>query len=378
MTRMSADDPNDGPDNELYDETPPRSIFAATWFRALLVLIVLGVVGAVSVPYILDAMNPPIKAGLASRGSAPRAMTPAAPSAPTTADKPADKSVVPERAATETAAPVSLTPRKPLAGDTTALADKTTPPDRSTVSDKPTPSDRSTVSDKPTSSSSEKSAPSGDRVVASDKLAGAPKLVATDTPTVASARPARRPAAASATTQRAVAAGDWWVQVGAFRDQGVAQKIATRLREQNYPVTESSGNKSAAAAPVSTPPSTPARADEYDVVVSDVAVADLNTRLAAKGLTAEASGTGAIVKPSLPLRDAVALSKDLAVDGLKVQVRRAATASESAPATASTPSTGDTLIRVRVGGFSDRATAVSTLKELEAKGYKPFIARGMP
>jgi hypothetical protein len=33
---------------------------------------------------------------------------------------------------------------------------------------------------------------------------------------------------------------------------------------------------------------------------------------------------------------------------------------------------------VRVGAFPDRATAVSTLKELEAKGYKPFIARGGP
>ena len=39
---------------------------------------------------------------------------------------------------------------------------------------------------------------------------------------------------------------------------------------------------------------------------------------------------------------------------------------------------GATLYRVRVGAFPDRATAVSTLKELEAKGYKPFIARGGP
>jgi cell division protein FtsN len=39
---------------------------------------------------------------------------------------------------------------------------------------------------------------------------------------------------------------------------------------------------------------------------------------------------------------------------------------------------GDTLYRVRVGAFPDRTAAVSTLKELEAKGYKPFIARGGP
>jgi hypothetical protein len=30
---------------------------------------------------------------------------------------------------------------------------------------------------------------------------------------------------------------------------------------------------------------------------------------------------------------------------------------------------------VSVGGFADRATAVATLKELESKGYKPFLTR---
>jgi hypothetical protein len=73
----------------------------------------------------------------------------------------------------------------------------------------------------------------------------------------------------------------------------------------------------------------------------------------------------------------VALSKDLAVDGLKVQVRRAGTAPATPRTTgeASAPAGGDTLHRVSVGGFPDRATAVATLKELEAKGYKPFLTR---
>jgi hypothetical protein len=31
---------------------------------------------------------------------------------------------------------------------------------------------------------------------------------------------------------------------------------------------------------------------------------------------------------------------------------------------------------VRVGAFADRAAALAAAKELEAKGYKPFIARG--
>src|SRR5439155_11516673 len=67
----------------------------------------------------------------------------------------------------------------------------------------------------------------------------------------------------------------------------------------------------------------PAGADQYDVFVSGLSAAELNERLAAKGLAAEPAGSGAVIKPSLPLRDAVALSKDLAVEGLKVQVRRA-------------------------------------------------------
>jgi len=85
-----------------------------------------------------------------------------------------------------------------------------------------------------------------------------------------------------------------------------------------------------------------------------------------------------VVKPSLPLRDAVALSKDLAVDGLKVQVRRAG-ASAPAPAPSAggaAMSGGDSLYRIRVGPFDDRAAATSTLRELEQRGYTPFIARG--
>jgi cell division septation protein DedD len=84
-----------------------------------------------------------------------------------------------------------------------------------------------------------------------------------------------------------------------------------------------------------------------------------------------------VVKPSLPLRDAVALSKDLAAEGLKVQVRRAGS---PAPAAAATPpaaaASGETLHRVRVGPFADLAAARAARAELESKGYKGFIARG--
>jgi hypothetical protein len=59
-------------------------------------------------------------------------------------------------------------------------------------------------------------------------------------------------------------------------------------------------------------------------------------------------------------------------------VRRAGGASAPA-ARSSRPSaadgSADTLHRVSVGGFADRATALATLKELEGKGYKPFLTR---
>ena len=390
--------PADDRHDDLYDETPPRSIFAATWFRALLVLIVIGVIGAVAVPYILDAMNPPAKPSVASRSTAtptsppaaitPSPSTPGSPptSAPSTpSDRAPDTTVQPDRApADRPATAMPATPRKPF-----AAADKTP------TAAKPAPSEKmtgapSTAGDKAADKAAEKPAEKKDARVAaatSDAKPGAEPKSATAT---------KRAATSSASTAGAPkggAAGAWWVQVGAFRDESTAKKVAAKLREQNYKVEESvrgggePAGRSAAvdrSAPAASTPN-PGGADLYDVFVSGLSAAELNTRLSAKGLAAEPSGNSAVIKPSLPLRDAVALSKDLAVEGFKVQVRRAAgtaAAPQPAPrAVARRPApsaTGETLYRVRVGAFPDRATAVSTLKELEAKGYKPFIARGGP
>jgi cell division septation protein DedD len=174
------------------------------------------------------------------------------------------------------------------------------------------------------------------------------------------------------------------VQVGAFKDPDIAKRVATALRDQNYKVEQTdrqvSAKAAAAAASSSTAPLPAASpGDLYDVHVSGMSAVELTKRLSAKGLAAETAGGTVVVKPSLPLRDAVTLSKDLAVDGLKVQVRRAGSApAPSAPATPppATASAGETLHRVRVGAFTDVAEARAAVKELEAKGYKPYIARG--
>jgi cell division septation protein DedD len=170
------------------------------------------------------------------------------------------------------------------------------------------------------------------------------------------------------------------VQVGAFRDPETARKLADQLREQKYQVAESAKASTApakSAAPTATPPA-PAT-DRYDVFVSGTSAADMSKKLSGKGLTSEGVAGGVVVKPSLPLRDAVALSRELTADGLRVQVRRAAGAVATpapAPAPAAPVASGDTLHRVRVGSFPDRSSAQAVVRELEGKGYKPFIARG--
>jgi len=113
--------------------------------------------------------------------------------------------------------------------------------------------------------------------------------------------------------------------------------------------------------------------DKYDVFVSGTSSADVNTKIAAKGLSADPVAGGAVIKPSLTLRDAVSLSKDLASEGLKVQVRRAlAGAAAERPAAGG----GGTIYRVRVAGFADRTAADEARKALSARGYTGFIGRG--
>src|SRR5881409_4161009 len=148
------------------------------------------------------------------------------------------------------------------------------------------------------------------------------------------------------------------------------------------PLAESFAVTSARAAPPTntsylsepTSPGGDVGPDKYDVFVGGAALADVTAKLSAKGLTTEPARDGVVVRPSLPLRDAVALSKDLAAMGLKVQVRRSGAAASPASTPAANPG-GDGLHRVRVGPYPDRAAATSALKELEAKGYKPFLAR---
>jgi hypothetical protein len=346
-------DRNQGSD-DLYDETAPRSIFAATWFRAVLVLIVLGVIGAVAVPYILDAMNaPPGRLGATAKAPAQTAAPPPAPAPPATqaADPTPGSAPPPTTAAATTPAMPSPPPSEPR----TETKDPTVA--GSTAAPEPA---------KPDSTPAPRPAP---KPSPGTEVVSTPDAKPAESPTTKPARkPAQKVAKATAT--------QWFVQVGAYKDPATAKRVAARLREANYQVDESTRAAAATVAKATAAPASTGSGDHYDVIIAGGSAEDVNKRLQGKGLTAQATPGGVVVTPSLPLRDAVALSKELAVDGLKVQVRRAAgSGGPSSRTIAASSGGGETLHRVSVGGFGDRATAVATLKELEARGYKPFLTR---
>jgi hypothetical protein len=334
MTRMAdperpRDDLED--DEQRFEDEGRRSIFSALWFRAILVVVVLGVVAAVAVPYVLELANQPApKPTVVARPETSPSPAPMAPPAAPAETPPGS-----------TAAPAP-TMEKPPAPERPPFAERAPAPERSTPAPAP-----------------------------AKKADTRTSAVAKESTTPRSKAPSPAP-----TMQ---GPGAYFVQVGAFKSPETAKRLATRLRELKYTVQEtpmSGGVKTErASAPV---PSSPAAGDKYDVYVTGGTAADINAKLGPKGLTSEPSAGGVVVKPSLPLRDAVALSKDLAVDGLKVQVRRSSSGAASAPAATAAvgpASSADGLYRVRVGPFDDRAAATSTLRELQQRGYTPFIAR---
>src|SRR2546422_7838704 len=91
MTRMA--DPerprHDLDDDEPFEDEGRRSIFSALWFRAILVVIVLGVVAAVAVPYVLEIANQPApKSAALSKPEMTPAPAPVVPPTPPVASAP--------------------------------------------------------------------------------------------------------------------------------------------------------------------------------------------------------------------------------------------------------------------------------------------------
>jgi cell division septation protein DedD len=284
-------------------------MFSATWFRVVIVVLVLGAIAAVSMPYVMDTMS---GAPVASSPPPPKEAPSAAPVA---------------------AAPA---PAAPVAPPATPKTDQ--PPAAAAV----------TKADAPPKSEATRSE--------TTKGPSATTRATKPAPKAAAPKPGE--------------AGDYWVQVGAFRDPATAKRVASSLKERGFQVAESTTRTGTTEA---APAAAPATADRYHVLVTGGAPTDIARKLTAKGLSAEIVGEGAVVQPSLPLREAVALSSDLRGDGFQVTVRRAG----AGKAAAATPAAaGEPLHRVRVGAFGDRAAARAAVEKLEALGYKPFIAKG--
>ena len=329
---MSPDRDSERPENEEpeideYEVDGDRSIFSVLWFRALLVVLVIGVIAAIAVPYVRDATTSRAKTESASVTAAsppPAAVTPPAPVPAGATPFPVVTAAPSPVAATPPAAAAVPPPSKPAAARMTKTFEAST----EAVKEAP----------KETSKGAEASATSK---------------------------------TAAKLSSSAAAPGPYWVQIGAFKDPDTAKRLAARLREQGFRVEQSStvaGRGASATVP------SDSSSDRFNVVVLSASAAEVSAKVAGKGMTAESTAGGAVVQPSLPLRQAINLSRDLSEAGLNVQVRRVAGPAPRADAGGS----GTTLHRVRVAGFADRDAALAALKELQAKGFTPFVGRGNP
>jgi hypothetical protein len=360
-------------DEDLPDFDEPRSIFSALWFRVVVVVLVLGVGVALALPYLLDVIAPSVgrttqrDAGPQSGAPTARASKPALPIAvaeptPSVASAVVGRATVdvpagPDQKAVLTSPPAAAEPPKETpaveARKPTAAASATPPKDGA-----------ATERRAKNGSGAAKEQATANKDAASKRPAAGPGRRLGAASPAGTGEPARPATKAAAPVARG-AGGGYLVQIGAFRDPETAKRVAESLRAKKFTVDESI---KPAAAPT---PTTVAEADRYSVVVSGRPAEEIASALGAKSLRGEHSGDSWTLVPALPLAEAVALSRALAVDGFSVQVRRAA-----APAPVAANGGAEPLHRVRVGPYPDRAAAVAALRQLEGAGYKPFIARG--
>jgi len=197
-------------DDFLEDEEPEeyegqRSIFATGWFRAILVLLVLAVIAVIAVPLIGGWFEPTPPPKVTTRPTGPAPPLVPAPSPPTPA--PATPPV--QSPSTSPATPPSMsTPSAP-----------TTPPTAAT----PTPAPPTTAP-APTPAPARPEMPSVSTPSKAPEKAKAPE------------RTAVAPSGKSSAKAPAVGTGNYWVQVGAFKESRNAEGLAKTLRSEGFGV----------------------------------------------------------------------------------------------------------------------------------------------
>jgi cell division septation protein DedD len=342
------------------DELARRSIFSAGWFRALLVLTVLAIVVVVSLPYLLNWLEPtppPPPAKTQAKSGAPAQPPVASPSPPTMIPSPAPS------------APATSTPPAPTPSAPAPSA--------------PAPSAKVETPEPPAKAETPKVAPApptpADRPLGTAPLPATPPAPAPATKTSPPAKQAPAAKSAQAEAPKAPAApkqgapveggptGNYFVQVGAFLEEKNAEALAKQLRGEAFPVQISQVTRAGGAA--SPAPAKPSSDGQNQLFITGSTPDAVNAALKGKG-TAQAVKGGVVVNPPFDLETAMSLSSSLKKDGFKVVIRRAA---KGAPPKAGG---GPTYHVVRVGGYPDRAKAQQVRTELEAKGHPGFLSQG--
>jgi cell division protein FtsN len=187
-------DQDDFLEDEEQEEYGQRSIFATGWFRAVLVLLVLAVIAVIAVPLIGGWFEPTPPPKVTTKPSEPASTLVPVPSTPPPASQ------MPSATAPPTAPPPAAAP-----------APVVQPP--------PTP---------PPAVSSPAPAPARPEMPPASAPKAAEKTKAPErTAAVTPSKSAAKPAASS---------GNYWVQVGAFKESGNAEGLARKLRSEGYPV----------------------------------------------------------------------------------------------------------------------------------------------
>lgn len=334
------------------DEIARRSIFSAGWFRALLVLTVLAIVVVVSLPYLLNWLEP-------TPGPPTRPQAKVSEQAPPPASTPPSASAPSEvKPSTPPAAPAPATP---------APAPKSAAPPAAPAPATPAPAEPPKTAQAPTPAAPPPAAPVPSSPAAKPEPATKPETAKAEMPKTSAKR--------SAPPEGGSAGGGYWVQVGAFVEEKNAEALSKQLKGQNFPVTISRISRGGSAPTPAASPTKPAASGAQNQLFITGSTADaVNAALKGKG-TAQAVKGGLVVNPPYDLETAMSLSSALKKEGFKVVIRRAKAAPAAAP-----PSNGGgggtTYHVVRVGGYPDRAKALQVRSELEAKGHPGFLAQG--
>jgi septal ring-binding cell division protein DamX len=195
-------------DDEHDEYEGQRSIFSTGWFRAVLVLLVLAVIAVISVPLIGGWFEPtpPPKVAKQPMGPLPPLGPTSSPPAPASPATPTPPAPAPSAAAPPTPTPAPVTP---------APTPAPTPPP---VAAFPAPTPAPARPEIPAAT-----APTKAPAKAAEKVR-APERVAAATPGKSEAK------------STPASSGNFWVQVGAFKESRNAEGLAKTLRSEGFAV----------------------------------------------------------------------------------------------------------------------------------------------